>query len=388
MVEAMQSRKTDNLSYGMVGGGPGAFIGAVHRAALQLGGKAQLVAGCFSQSYEKSLETGSLLRLEEERIYASYEQMALAEAAREDRPDFIVVTTPNVSHFAVCRAFLEQGFHVMCEKPLALNTQQAEELRRLAKENDCLFGVSYVYTGHVMAKQARRLIQDGVIGEIRMVMAEYPQEWLIDAVEQESKQAGWRTDPAQSGSSNCVGDIGSHIENTVAYMTGLRIRRLCASLDVIGEGRTLDTNAEILVKYDNGASGCYWCSQIAAGYDNALKVRIFGSKGAIEFEQEKSNYLTLTLKGEPPRILSRGNGYIDARLKGFSRLPSGHPEGYHEALANLYDQFLLAVADKRAGKAVDETEYDYPGIDMGVDGVRFIEKCVESSQKGTIWVEL
>lgn len=221
-----------------------------------------------------------------------------------------------------------------------------------------------------------------------MVMAEYPQEWLIDAVEQESKQAGWRTDPAQSGSSNCVGDIGSHIENTVAYMTGLRIRRLCASLDVIGEGRSLDTNAEILVKYDNGASGCYWCSQIAAGYDNALKVRIFGSKGAIEFEQEKSNYLTLTLKGEPPRILSRGNGYIDERLKGFSRLPSGHPEGYHEALANLYDQFLLAVADKRAGKAVDETEYDYPGIDMGVDGVRFIEKCVESSQKGASWVEL
>jgi len=245
-----------------------------------------------------------------------------------------------------------------------------------------------VYSGHVMAKEARRLIRDGVIGDVRMVMAEYPQEWLIDVVEGENKQAGWRTDPALSGSANCVGDIGSHIENTVAYMTGLRITRLLANLDVVGEGRSLDTNAEILLRYDNGASGCYWCSQIAAGYDNALKVRIFGTLGAIEFEQEQSNYLKLTLKGEPPRLLSRGNGYISAAAAAYSRLPSGHPEGYHEALCNLYDQFLQAIAAKRRGETVEAADYDYPGIEMGIDGVRFIEACVESSKQGAVWVEL
>jgi predicted dehydrogenase len=237
-----------------------------------------------------------------------------------------------------------------------------------------------------MAKQARYLIADGVIGEVKVVVAEYPQEWLIEMAETESKQAGWRTDPARSGISNCVGDIGSHIENLVAYMTGLKIAKLCANLDIVGEGRTLDTNAEIMLKYDNGASGCYWCSQIAVGYDNALKVRIFGTKGAIEFEQEKSNYLTLTLKGEPPRTLSRGNGYIDPRVKEYNRLPSGHPEGYHEALANIYDQFMLAIAARRAGETVDESEYDYPDIDTGIDGVKFIEACVESSKNDSCWI--
>ena len=388
MVEATKVQKKERFTYGMVGGGPGSFIGAVHRAALNLGGSASLVCGCFSRDPEKSRETAAELGLDESRVYATFAEMARAEAARPDRPDFMVVTTPNASHYDACRAFLEQGFSVMCEKPLTVSSRQAEEIKRLAAENGCLFGVSYVYSGHVMAKEARRIIRDGVIGEIRMVMAEYPQEWLIDAVEGENKQAGWRTDPAMSGSSNCVGDIGSHIENTVAYMTGLRIKRLLASLDVVGEGRTLDTNAEILLKYDNGASGCYWCSQIAAGYDNALKVRIFGTLGAIEFEQEKNNTLTLTLKGEPPRILSRGNGYISPAAAAFSRLPSGHPEGYHEALCNLYDQFLLALAAKRRGETVDERDYDYPGIEMGIDGVRFIEACVESSRQGAVWVEL
>lgn len=388
MVEAIEAKKAGSFTYGMVGGGPGSFIGVVHRAAISMGGSARLTAGCFSQDPAKSLETGRTLGVAEDRIYQTYEDMAKCEGARADRPDFMVVTVPNAGHYGVCRAFLEQGFHVMCEKPLACSTQEALELECLAKEHGCLFAVSYVYTGHLMAKEARRLIHDGVIGDIRVVIAEYPQEWLIDLVEGESKQASWRTDPARSGISNCVGDIGSHIENMVAYMTGLKIQRLCANLDVIGEGRTLDTNAEILLKYENGASGCYWCSQIAAGYDNALKVRIFGTLGAIEFEQEKSNYLTLTLKGEPPRLLSRGNGYIHDGVKSFNRLPSGHPEGYHEALANIYDQFMLAIAAKRAGEDVCASEYDYPGIEMGIDGVRFIEKCVESSQKGAVWVEL
>lgn len=388
MVQATQINRSKILRYGMIGGGPGSFIGAVHRASIALGGKARLVCGCFSQNPEKSRETGELLSLDAARVYADFQKMAEQEAIREDRPDFVVVTTPNVSHYAVCRAFLEQGFHVMCEKPLTVTAAQAEELAALARAHDCLFGVSYVYTGHVMVKQARRLIRDGVIGEIRMVMAEYPQEWLIDVVEGDNKQAAWRTDPARSGRANCVGDIGSHIENTVAYMTGLKIDRLCASLDVFGEGRQLDTNAEILLKYTNGASGCYWCSQIAAGYDNALKVRIFGTLGAIEFEQEKSNYLTLTMKGEPPRILSRGNGYISDDLRPLSRLPSGHPEGYHEAMANLYDEFIRAIIDKQTGCFTEEDDYDYPHLLMGLDGVRFIEACVESSENGAVWIKL
>ncbi len=388
MVEAIEAKKAGNFTYGMVGGGPGSFIGVVHRAAINMGGSARLTAGCFSQDYEKSLETGRMLGVAEDRIYRTYEEMAVREGSREDRPDFMVVTIPNVGHYGACRAFLEQGFHVMCEKPLACSTAEALELERLAKEHGCLFAVSYVYTGHLMAKEARQLIREGVIGDIRVVIAEYPQEWLIDLVEGESKQASWRTDPARSGISNCVGDIGSHIENLVAYLTGLRITKLCANLDVVGEGRSLDTNAEILLKFSNGASGCYWCSQIAAGYDNALKVRIFGTLGAIEFEQEKSNYLTLTIKGEPPRLISRGNGYIHDSVKAYNRLPSGHPEGYHEALANIYDQFMLAIAARRAGEDVCESAYDYPGIEMGIDGVRFIEKCVESSQNGAVWVEL
>lgn len=388
MVEAVETRKTGSFTYGMVGGGPGSFIGVVHRAAINLGGNARLTAGCFSQDYEKSLQTGRELGLAEDRIYKSFEEMARCEGAREDRPDFIVVTVPNVGHYQACRAFLEQGFHVMCEKPLTFTLSQAEELRALARAKGCLFAVTYVYTGHIMAKEGRQLIRDGVIGDIRVVMAEYPQEWLIDLVEGDNKQASWRTDPARSGISNCVGDIGSHIENLVSYMTGLKIAKLCANLDVVGEGRTLDTNAEILVKYSNGASGCYWCSQIAAGYDNGLRVRIFGTKGAIEFSQEECNYLKLNLKGEPPRILSRGNGYIHDSVKQYSRLPSGHPEGYHDAMANIYDQFMMAIAARKAGEEVDETAYDYPNIEAGVAGVHFIEKCVESAGNGAVWVEL
>jgi len=219
-------------------------------------------------------------------------------------------------------------------------------------------------------------------------MAEYPQDWLVDLVEKESRQAAWRTDPRQSGKSNCVGDIGTHIENMVSFMTGLRIKKLCANLDIIGEGRTLDTNAEILLKYDNGASGCYWCSQIAIGYDNALKVRIFGSRRTVEFNQENCNYLKVAKKGQPPQIYSRGSGYIYPEASAYSRIPAGHPEGYIEALANIYVTYTAAVHKKLEGKKVNEEEFGYPTIDMGIDGVRFIEKCVESSSKGAVWVDV
>lgn len=387
MIEAGSVQTREKFTYGMVGGGPGAFIGAVHRAALNLGGQAKLVCGCFSRDAEKSRESGALLSLDPARVYADYETMARQEAQREDRPDFIVVATPNDSHYAIARAFLEQGFSVMCEKPLTIYVEHAYLLEMTAARHDCLLGVSYVYTGHIMAKAARRLIREGAVGEIRMVVAEYPQQWLIDAVENENKQAAWRTDPERSGMCNCVGDIGSHIESLVHYMTGLKIEKLCANLDCFGEGRTLDTNASILLKYEGGASGMYWCSQVAAGYENALRIRIFGTEGTIEFEQEKSNFLTYIPKGQPARVLVRGGDYLPADLRALDRLPAGHPEGYHEALANIYDEFLRAIAAKRAGEPVDAEDFDFPRAEMGIDGVWFIEKCAESAKSDAKWIK-
>jgi len=377
------------LRYGMIGGGPGSFIGGVHRGAIKLEGAAELVAGCFSRHPEDNQAAGQDLGLQADRIYANFEVMAQEEAKREDGIDFVVIAAQNMVHFAASKAFLANGIHVMCEKPLTTSLSDALELKRLADANGCLFGVSYSYAFHVMVLEARERIRRGEIGEVINVMGEYPQEWLIDLMEQtEQRQASWRTDPKQAGMSNCVGDIGTHIEHMVSFMTGLKIKKLCAKLDIRGEGRSLDTNAHILLEYDNGASGHYWCSQVAVGYDNGLKVRIFGTKGAIEFVQEQSNYLRVTQKGCPPQTLSRGNGYMTAPAAAFSRVPSGHPEGYHEAFANLYRAFCEAVRKNLDGVAVDESEVIYPTLEAGIDGVRFITKCVESSSQGAIWVDL
>ena len=377
------------LKYGMVGGGPGSFIGGVHRSAISMGKKAELVAGCFSDIKEEIEESGKELGIDQSRVYMSYAEMAEKEAQREDRIDFVVIAAPNHVHYEASKAFLDKGISVMCEKPVTTNLENALELKRIAASKNCLFGVAYAYTSYVMAKEARAIIRRGDIGDIRVVIGEYPQDWLVDLLEKESqRQAAWRTDPKQAGKSNCVGDIGSHIEHMVNYMTGLRIKRLCANLDVFGEGRTLDTNAEILLKFDNGASGSYWCSQIAIGYDNGLKVRIFGTKGAVEFTQEKCNYLKVTKKDGPAQIYSRGRGYISPEAAAYSKIPSGHPEGYFEAFASLYDSFTLALSKKLDGEKVDEKEFGYPTIDMGIDGVRFIEKCVESAGKGAVWVDV
>ena len=388
MIEAVKEEsKKRTLRYGMIGGGPGSFIGIVHRSAIGLDGHSALVAGCFSSDPEKSRQTGENLGVDPERIYANAAEMAEKETARQDGIDYAVITAPNSVHYDACKAFLEKGIHVFCEKPLAMSSKMAEELRDIAEKNGCIFCVGYTYTGHVMAKEAREIIRSGKIGEVKIIVAEYIQDWLMDIVENESKQASWRTDPKRSGISNCVGDIGTHMENMVQYMTGLKISKLCANLETIGEGRTLDTNAEILVKYDNGASGTFWCSQVACGYDNAFKIRIFGTKGAVEFDQEASNYLKVSIKGQAPQLYSRGCGYIRPEAAAYSRLPSGHPEGYHDALANLYLDFTAAIHNKLAGgEPADEPAY--PTAQMGIDGVKFIEKCVESSSKGSVWVDM
>jgi predicted dehydrogenase len=376
------------LRYGMVGGGQGAFIGDVHRKAIALDASAVLAAGCFSRSHENTLATGRGLGLDPARCYRSFDEMAEAEKARKDGIDFVVIVTPNASHFAACKAFLSRGIHVVCDKPLTFEVAEAEELAALAKKQGLLFCVTYTYTGYPIVKHAREMIRRGDLGTVQFVNAEYPQEWLVTPLEQTGqKQAAWRTDPALTGKSNCVGDIGSHVENMVRYLTGLEIARVCARLDTFVPGRVLDDNASILVDYKSGAKGLYWSSQIAVGYDNGLRVRVFGTKGAVQWAQENPNYLTVSKLGEPTQTLSRGRDALYPHAQGYSRIPSGHPEGYFEAFANIYKTFATALSKKKAGGVLTAEELDFPGIEDGISGVRFIGRCVESSKKGAAWVE-
>jgi predicted dehydrogenase len=376
------------LTYGMVGGGPGAFIGDVHRKAIGLDGLASLAAGSFSKSFDKTKETGRALGLAEDRLYPDFEAMAAKEAARPDGIDFVVIVTPNAQHYPVAKAFLSKGIHVVCDKPLTFETAEAEELAMLARQKGLLFCVTYTYTGYPAVKQVREMVRRGELGELRYVNAEYPQEWLATPAEREgSKQAAWRADPKQSGKSNCVGDIGSHVENMVSYMTGLEIASLCARLDTFVEGRSLDDNATIMVNYKGGAKGLYWASQIAVGCDNGLRVRIFGSRGSVAWSQENPNYLTVSKLGEPTATLSRGRDGFHPQAQAYSRIPSGHPEGYFEAFANIYKTYIAALAKKLSGQALSEADLDFPQADAGTQGVKFIGKCVDSSHKGAVWVD-
>ena len=377
-----------HLRYGMVGGGPGAFIGDVHRRAIGLDGLAGIAAGSFSRDQDKTLETGRALGLPRERLYASYEEMARAESQRPDGIDFVVIVTPNAQHYPVAKAFLSQGINVVCDEPLTFEVAEAEELGMLARQKGLFFCVTYAYTGYPVVKQARELIRRGEIGDIRFVNAEYPQEWLALPQEREgSKQAAWRADPKQSGKSNCVGDIGSHVENMVSYMTGLEISSLCARLDTFVPGRLLDDNASIMLNYQGGAKGLYWTSQIAVGFDNGLRVRVLGSKGSIQWSQENPNYLVLSKLGEPTVTLSRGRDGFYPHAQSYSRIPAGHPEGYFEAFANVYKTFITALAKKKSGLPLGEDDLDFPTAEDGASGVRFIGKCVDSSRKGAVWLD-
>ncbi len=375
------------IRYGMVGGGPGAFIGAAHRKAIALDERADLTAGCFSSNMEKNLQCGKQYGLAESRIYEDYKKMAEEEGKREDKIDFVCVVTPNSTHYVICKAFLEAGINVFCEKPLCFTIEEAEELERLAKEKNLLFGICYTYSGYAMVKLAKELVENGEIGEVVNVNAEYLQDWLIDEVGNNDsstvKLSVWRTDPAKSGRSNCVGDIGSHIENTVAYITGLKIKKVSAVLDRYGH--ELDLNANMLVEYDNGAHGVYNCSQVCAGHYNGLIVRIYGSKGAIEWVQEEPDVLKFIPKGEPIRIYNRGTGHVTGRGAQVSHLPSGHPEGLVFAICNHYTAFIDTLIAKENGQ---EYKGDYPSVEAGVSGVKFINKVVDSDQDGTVWKEI
>lgn len=392
MIEGRSGLETsEKLRYGMIGGGPGAFIGDVHRKAIALDGKAGLVCGCFSRSYENTRALGAALGLPAERLYSSFEDLLRAEAARADRPHFIVIVTPNISHYPAARLALELGFNVVCDKPLATSSKDSRELKRLALARDLMFCTAYAYSAYPMVKHARDLIASGEIGAVLFVNGEYPQEWLAAPLEKAGqKQALWRTDPAQSGISNCVGDIGSHIEHLVGHLTGLRIASLCARLDRFGEGRELDDNATIMVEYGgtDRARGVYWSSQIAIGHDNGFRVRIYGTKGALEWVEEDPNRLRVSFLDRPNSVLSRGRDPMSGRAARLSRLPAGHPEGYFECFADMYSTYITALAKKLAGQALDADDLDFPDIDDGIRGVVFIEKCVESSARGAAWVTL
>ena len=375
------------LSYGMVGGGPGSFIGDAHRKAINIDGKAALVAGCFSRSAEKCRETGAQLGVAEDRCYVSFEEMAKAEAERPDGIDFVVVVTPNVSHYPVCKAFLEAGIHVSCDKPLCLTVEQAEELERLAEEKNLLFMVTYTYMGHVTAKHIKRFIAEGKLGKIRTVMAEYPQGWLAYEGEWGGKQGAWRCDPKQSGGVNCLGDLGTHVENAVATMTGLKLKRVLAKMDVVVPGRVLDDNDVVLVEYEGGATGCYWTSQFAIGHKNDLRVRIYGEKGSILWEQENCEKVTMIEYDGTEVVRYRGAPGIEPGAAAYGRLPSGHTEGWLESMGNLYRSFAECVEAKKNG-AFTPDMIDFPTVHEGAEGVKFVHACLKSNEAGNVWVEL
>lgn len=389
MIEGQDSFETGKkLKYGMIGGGQGAFIGDVHRKSIAMDGKAEIAAGCFSQNHKNTLATGKMLSLDEDRLYRSYEEMLEAESKREDKIDFVVIVTPNKFHFDIAKAALENDFHVVCDKPVTTKLEDAHKLARISRDKDLFFCVTYTYTGYPMIRHIRDVIAQGVLGEIRFINGEYPQDWLATTLEETGqKQAAWRTDPCLAGISNCVGDIGSHIENMVSYLTGLKIKSLCARLDSMIPSRPLDDNASIMLEYDKGAKGLYWSSQIAVGNDNPFKVRIFGSKAGVEWCQETPNHCQISYIDKPTELISRGRDQMSASAQKLSRIPSGHPEGYFEAFANIYSVFITALAKKIAGEPLDEEDLDFSGIEEGIQGVKFIEKCVESSNKGAVWID-
>ena len=373
----------------MIGGGRGAFIGAVHRIAAAMDGKAELVAGAFSSDPKRSRQSGEDLFLDPARVYGTYAEMAEAEARlpADRRLDFVVIVTPNHQHFGPASLFLKAGFSVVCDKPVTFDLAQARKLRAIVRSSGKLFALTHNYTGNAMVKQARAFVRDGTLGTLRKVVVEYPQGWLADAIELSGqKQASWRTDPKRSGAAGCIGDIGTHAENLARYITGLEIEELCADLSTFVKGRKLDDDGNVLLRFKGGAKGVLLASQICVGDENALNIRVYGTKASIEWHQEHPNELALKFPDQPRQIWRRGNGYDGAEARRFTRLPAGHPEGYLEAFGNIYQEVFRALAAEADGKPLP-TDLDFPTIDDGVEGMAFIEAVVKSSRLGARWVK-
>lgn len=379
------------IRLGMVGGGEGAFIGAVHRIAAAIDQQIELVCGAFSSDAARAKASGKSLFLPEHRCYADFQTMMTEEAAlpEGERMDFVAIVTPNHLHFPVAQAALEAGFHVLSDKPATFNKAEALELAALVKETGLKYGLSHNYTGYPMVKQARELVRAGQFGKLRKVVVEYPQGWLATPLEQsDQKQASWRTDPERSGAAGCIGDIGTHAENLAEYISGLKIEELAADLTAFVEGRRLDDDGNILLRFEGGAKGILHASQISAGEENALNIRIYGEKGGLEWHQMEPNTLLVKHLDAPTQIYRTGNDYVCEAAAAHSRTPFGHPEGYLEAFANIYRNFAADIAADLSGEAPSTYARDYPTIDDGVRGMAFIEAVVTSSQNNAAWTRL
>lgn len=373
----------------MVGGGPDAFIGAVHRHAAALDGEMELVAGVFSSSPEKSRLQGSRLYLDPARVYDSYERMAESEAQRapDDRIDFVSIVTPNHLHYDIARVFIEVGIHVICDKPMTNSLRDAEDLCRLVAEHRVVFALTHNYTGYPMVKEARHLVASGELGEIRKIVVEYPQGWLSTLLEETGhKQASWRTNPDKAGISSALGDIGTHAENLAAYITGLQMQELLADFGTMVPGRTLEDDASLLIRYVGGARGILYASQISVGEENNLTIRIYGTKAGLRWAQEHPNWLYLTRQDGPEQILKRGNDYLSPAARGGSRLPPGHPEAFIEAFANIYRSAGRAIAARISGAVPELEDLDFPLVQDGARGVHFLHTALKSHRERS-WVD-
>ncbi len=375
------------IRLGMVGGGNDAFIGGVHRIASRIDDRFELVAGALSSTPEKSAASADALGIR--RSYGSFEEMALAEAARDDGIEAVSIVTPNHVHAAAAKAFLAQGIHVICDKPLTATMADATALEKAVSGAHALFILTHNYTGYPMIRQAREMVRTGALGKLRIVQAEYPQDWLTSPMEKEGlKQAEWRTDPSRSGAGGSIGDIGTHAHNLACFVSGLQVESLAADLHCFGAGRTLDDNAHVMLRFAEGAKGLLWSSQVAPGNENALKLRIYGDKGGLEWSQEDPNYLWFTPHGEPKRLLTRnGAGAIEAS-QAVSRIPGGHPEGYLEGFATIYTEAADAIRAVQSGAKISAAMGNLPGIEAGMDGMRFINACVTSSKNNAAWTKL
>ncbi len=387
-ISVSENRSQRPIRLGMVGGGSGAFIGAVHRMASRLDGRFQLVAGALSSSPEKSKLSGSEIGLDPGRSYATFKEMAAREARRKDGIEAVAIVTPNHLHYLAAKEFLKRGVHVICDKPLTSNLSDARKLKLVAEKSGALFILSHNYTGYPLIRQAREMISAGELGRLRIVQVEYAQDWLTDAIEQgDAKGAQWRTDPARSGAGGSTGDIGTHAFNLARFVTGLQLESLSADIDCFVPGRRLDDNAHVLMRFDGGIKGMLWCSQVAPGNENNLRIRVYGDRAGLEWSQEDPNRLWFTPFGETKRLITRGGAGANVAAQRVSRVPAGHPEGYIEAFATIYAEAAIAIDAKRNGMNVDGSSV-LPSIDDGLEGVAFIEACVSSSRLNGRWTKL
>ncbi len=383
MVTGRNENLTGRIRLGMVGGGNDAFIGGVHRIASRIDDQFELVAGALSSTPEKSRASGEALGLP--RIYDDFKQMAIREARRKDGIEAVSIVTPNHVHYRAAREFLKRGIHVICDKPLTSTLADAKKMVKAVESSDALFVLTHNYTGYPMVRQAREMVAAGEIGRIRVVQVEYPQDWLT--IEQDFKQAEWRTDPARSGAGGSTGDIGTHAYNLACFITGLEAAELAADLEAFVPGRQVDDNAHVMLRFKGGAKGMLWSSQVAPGNENALRIRVYGEKGGLEWSQEDPNYLWYTPFGEPKRLITRGGAGAGDAAARMSRVPPGHPEGYLEGFANIYSEAARAILAHRVGESA-ESEVHFPTVADGLKGVQFVDACVRSSKRNAAWVKL